>query len=203
MATQLSPIRTDLPPPTRQLLHDERPVAWLTGNRFGFFGFADAMEAAQAAWVAYRVVSRKLAPVLGARPTPIDIEPLRIERRHGREVTLASRRPIATLVRPDADDTGALHWFGFSIEVPAQIGDLLMREVVRAANRALLKSGVGWSMMRPMRRDRSASTVLLPSTPDESPTATARSCCSDRGRVPRWGSSPEHRGGSYRRTRGR
>jgi hypothetical protein len=134
------------------LLHDERPVAWLTGNRFAFTGFGNAMEAAYAAWVAYRTVSRKLAPALGVRPTPIDIEPLCIEWRDGREMILASGRPIAALVRPDAHDATATQWLGFSIELPPAIDGRRMREVVLTAHRALLKSGIPWSMMRPRRR---------------------------------------------------
>lgn len=162
MATQLSPVRTDLPPPVRHLLHDERPVAWLSGNRFGFSGFADPMEAANAAWVAYRTISRKLARVLGARPTPIDIEPLRIEWRDGRETILASNRPIAALVRADGDEPTASRWFGFSIDVPWEVGDLMMRDAVLAAHRALLKSGVGWSMIRPRRGCRDWDARLQP-----------------------------------------
>jgi len=169
MATQLSPIRTDLPPPRQQLLHDERPVAWLSGNHFGFSGFANAREAAYAAWVAHRTVSRKLAPVLGVRPTPIDVEPLSIEWRDGREMILASRRPIAALVRPDADDATALRWFSFSSEVPSGIGDPLMRDVVHAAHRALLKSGISWSMIRP-RRNRACPAQLRPTTYGASPS---------------------------------
>ena len=162
MATQLSPVRTDLPPPIRHLLHDERPVAWLSGNRFGFSGFADPIEAANAAWVAYRTISRKLAPVLGTRPTPIDIEPLRIEWRDGTETILASHRPIAALVRPDADDPSAPRWFGFTIDVPAEISGRQLRDAVHTAHRALLKSGVGWSMMRPRRGHRACAARLRP-----------------------------------------
>lgn len=162
MATQLAPIRTDLPPPSRELLHEERPVAWLAGTRFGFFGFADAMEAAYAAWVAHRTVSRKLAPVLGARPAPIDIVPLSIEWRDGREMILASRRPIATLVRPDADEATAPRWFSFSIDVSPEIDNHRMRDVVLAAHRALLKSGIRWSMVRPRRRYGECAAALQP-----------------------------------------
>ena len=162
MATQLSPVRTDLPPPIRHLLHDERPVAWLSGNRFGFSGFADPTEAANAAWVAYRTVSRKLAPVLGVRPIPIGIEPLRVEWRDGAETIVASHRPIAALVRPDADDPSAPRWFGFTIEVPPEISGRHLRGAVLAAHRALLKSGVGWRMMRPRRGYRACAAGVRP-----------------------------------------
>lgn len=152
MSSQLAALRTDLPPPMRHLLHDERPVGWLTGNRIGFFGFADADEAAHAAWVAYRTVSRKLAPIRGERPVPIDVEPLRIEWHNGRELIVAGARRVAELVRPNrASPTGSL-WFGFIIEVLPEIDDSTMRDAMRTASRALLKSGVPWSMVRPRRR---------------------------------------------------
>lgn len=166
MRTQLSPVHTDLPPPARYLLHDERPVAWLSGNRFGFSGFADPTEAANAAWVAFRTISRKLAPVLGVRPSPIDIEPLRIEWRDGAETIFASHRPIAALVRPDADAPSAPRWFGFTIEVPPEIGGRQLRGAVHAAHRALLKSGVGWSMIRPRRGYRACAAQVRPARYD-------------------------------------
>ena len=155
MSTQLRPVRTDLPPPVRNLLHDERPVGWLAGNRLGFFGFGDAREAANAAWVAYRTVSRKLAPVLGVRPTPIDIEPLSIAWQPNGEVILASGRPVATLLRPGADSPSGSQWFGFEIEVAPAVDERLLREAMRSASRALLKSGVQWAMVRPKSRLRS------------------------------------------------
>ena len=148
MLTQTMRTRTDLPPPTRQLLHDERPIGWLSGNRFGFFGFADAREAAHAAWVAYRTASRKIAPLLGTRPTPIDSEPLSIESLNGREIITASGRPVAVLVRPESDSPSGPHWFGFSIHVPPVFGERTMSDIMRAAGRALLKSGIRWSMVR-------------------------------------------------------
>src|SRR4029079_13959527 len=100
MLNQVKANHTALPPRKRHLLHRERPIGWLEGNTLGFFGFADTRDAANAAWVAYRTVSRKVARVSGTRPAPIDIEPLRIERRNGCEVITASGRPFAQLVRP-------------------------------------------------------------------------------------------------------
>jgi hypothetical protein len=154
MATQLAPMRIDLPPPTRYLLRDERPVAWLAGDRVGFFGFAHANEAANAAWVAYRTISRKLARVLGVRPTPIDTEPLAIEWRGGHELIVASGRPIAELVRPHSDAWHATRWFGFTIDLPPGLADSRKRDVVLGANHALFKSGIAWAMVRPRPRYR-------------------------------------------------
>ena len=148
MSTQVSPNHTALPPPMRHLLHRERPIGWLEGHTFGFFGFADAQDAANAAWVAYRTLSRKVAPSSGIRPAPIDLEALRIERRNGRDVITASGRPVALLVRPGDQSPSGLDWFGFSIDVPPVVHERAMPGIVRAASRALLKSGVSWSMVR-------------------------------------------------------
>jgi hypothetical protein len=153
MSTQVMPTRTDLPPPMRHLLHDERPVGWLSENTLGFSGFADPREAANAAWVAYRTVSRKVAPLLGVRPTPVDTEPLAIEWRGGREMIVASGRPFAELVRPDQASLSAPRWFGFAIEVSPAVPERAMPEIMRTASRALLKSGIPWSMLRSRSRD--------------------------------------------------
>jgi len=149
MSTQAIVTRTDLPPPMRHLLHHERHIGWLTGNTIGFVGFADAQEAANAAFVAYRTVSRTVAPLLGARPIPIDVLPLAIERVNGREMILASGRPIAQLVRPETNSPSGSRWFGFAIEVSRTVGEHRMAEIMRIASRALLKSGIRWSMVRP------------------------------------------------------
>ena len=154
MSTLTTTMHTALPPPTRHFLHRERPVGWLRGHTLGFFGFADTREAANAAWVAYRTVSRKVAPLLGIRPAPIDIEPLGIEWRNGREVIVASGRPVAQLVRPEPDSPSGANWFGFSIELSPVVSERVIPEVMRAAGHALLKSGIDWSMVRSRSRLR-------------------------------------------------
>lgn len=154
MSTRVTTMHTALPPPMRHFLHRERPIGWLRGNTLGFFGFADAREAAHAAWVAYRTVFRKVAPLLGIRPTPIDIEPLGLEWRSGREVIVASGRPIAQLVRPEPDSLTTANWFGFTIEVSPVVSERLIPDIMRTAGRALLKSGIAWSMVRTRSRRR-------------------------------------------------
>ena len=154
MSTQVRENHIALPPPVRHLLHRERPIGWLQGHTLGFFGFADARDAANAAWVAYRTVSRRLARTLGTRPTPIDIEPLTIESRNGLDVIEASGRPIARLVRPGHPSTNGSDWFGFTIEVPPVVRRREMMGIMRAASRALLKSGLAWSMVRSRPRHR-------------------------------------------------
>lgn len=152
MLNQVKANHTALPPPMRHLLHRERPIGWLEGHTLGFFGFADTRDAANAAWVAYRTVSRKVARLLGTRPTPIDIEPLSIERRNGRDVIEASGRPFAQLVRPGPESMSGPDWFGFSIEVPPLVSQRALPEIMRAASHALLKSGLPWSMVRSRSR---------------------------------------------------
>lgn len=154
MSTQRRAAQTALPPPMRQLLHRERPIGWLEGSTLGFFGFADARDAANAAWVAYRTVSRKVAPLLGTRPTPIDIEPLTIERRNGRDAIAASGRPVAWLVRPGRNSLSGPDWFGFAIEIPPAVSERALPAIMRAASHAVLKSGLPWSMVRSRSRHR-------------------------------------------------
>ena len=160
MSTQLRAAHTALPPPMRHLLHRERPIGWLEGHTFGFFGFADTRDAATAAWVAYRTVSRKVASLLGTRPTPIDIEPLSIVRRNGREVITASGRPVAWLVRPGPESPSGPDWFGFAIDLPAALDERAVPAIMRAASRALLKSGIAWSIVRARLRHRGGELLL-------------------------------------------
>ena len=163
MSTPVRENHTALPPPMRHLLHRERPIGWLQGTTLGFFGFADARDAANAAWVAYRTVTRRLARTLGTRPTPIDIEPLTIESRNGLDVIAASGRPIARLVRPGHPSTNGSDWFGFTIDGPPMVRAREMPGIMRAASRALLKSGVAWSMVRSRPRHRGDELFWTPS----------------------------------------
>src|SRR3954467_1061033 len=104
MTTQLLTNRLALPPPPDlALLDGERRVGWIIRDAIGFRGFADETEAAHAAWVSYRALSRRLGRPHGPRPTPIDTEPLALRRHGDAELILASGRPIATLVRPGAE----------------------------------------------------------------------------------------------------
>jgi hypothetical protein len=166
----------------RHLLHRERPIGWLQGRTIGFFGFADARDAANAAWVAYRTVSRRLARTLGTRPTPIDIEPLSIESRHGLDVIAASGRSFARLIRPGHASTNGSDWFGFTIDVPPVVRARDVMGIMRTASRALLKSGLPWSMVRSRPRHRgdvlfwtpSVSTIKLRSRSSGRRVATRR-----------------------------
>jgi hypothetical protein len=147
MTTQLAPHRLDLPPPSQlDLLDMDRVVGWIDGSRVGFLGFADEQEAASAAWLAYRTVSRRLARRLGIRPIPIDTEPLALAQEKNHEVILASGRPIATLLRPGVNSRSGPHTFGFTVTLPAPADELAVRSTAYAIYRTLRKSGLRWAL---------------------------------------------------------
>lgn len=147
MTTQLAPHHLDLPPPSRwDLLDMDRVVGWIDGHRVGFLGFADEHEAASAAWLAYRTVSRRMARRLGIRPIPIDTEPLVLAQEEHREVIVASGRPIATLLRPGVNSRNGSHTFGFTVDLPAPVDELTIRSTAYAIYRALRKSGLRWAL---------------------------------------------------------
>lgn len=149
MSMQLAPTRMSLPPPPRlDLVDAQRTVGWITGHALGFHGFSDEREAANAAWVAYRTVCRRLAQLWGTRPIPIDVEPLTLARQGGREFIFASRRPVAELLRPRVDSPSGPHSFGFEILVSPSATESIMRDLTRLAYRALRRSGTRWGMWR-------------------------------------------------------
>jgi hypothetical protein len=184
MTTQLAPDRFDLPPPaeparaaplalTRDALTESevdidlhmdladagRDVGWITGRTVGFRGFADETEAAHAAWVAYRTLSRRLARTHGTRPLPIDTEPLAIQRRDDHVLILAAGRPIATLLRPGDESRSGPGSFGIEIRIPLPADALRVQALAYLMYRTLRKSGIRWALWRPGpaaadRRDR-------------------------------------------------
>ena len=165
MTTQLAPHRLDLPPPSQlDLLDMDRMVGWIDGSRVGFLGFADEQEAASAAWLAYRTISRRLARRLGIRPIPIDTEPLVLIKQENREVILASGRPIATLLRPGSDSRSGPHAFGFTVTLPAPADELMARSTAYAIYRTLRKSGLRWALWA---REPSAVPAKSPSRTKE------------------------------------
>src|SRR3569832_1106962 len=119
MTAQLVPDRLALPPPLElDLVDADRTTGWIIDNAVGFRGFGDETEAAHAAWVAHRTIARRLAPTSGMRPVPVDIEPLSIQRIDGKEMILASGRPMASLVRPGPDSRSGVDSFGFELLIP-------------------------------------------------------------------------------------
>ena len=150
MTTQLSLDRVGLPPPLDvDLIDANRTVGWVTGDAVGFRGFATDVEAAHAAWAAYRTLSHRLARQHGARPIPVSTEPLAVESRNGREMILARGRPIAALVRPGPESRSGPDTFGFEIRIPAPADELQVRAMAHLIYRTLRWSGIRWSLWRP------------------------------------------------------
>ena len=117
------------PPPFEMDLVDaDRVVGWIHGSTIGFRGFADETEATHAAWVAHRTLARRLARTHGMRIVPVDIEPMALSRSNDGEtdMILASRRPIASLVRPGSDSR-ATDSFGFELTVPSPMTEFELR----------------------------------------------------------------------------
>jgi len=165
MTTHFAPHRLDLPPPSQlDLLDMNRAVGWIDGSRVGFLGFADEQEAASAAWLAHRTISRRLARRLGIRPIPIDTEPLALAQEENREVILASGRAIATLLRPGINSRSGRHAFGFTVTLPAPADELTVRSTAYAIYRTLRKSGLRWALWA---RDPSSAPAKSPSRAKE------------------------------------
>ena len=160
MTTQLAPDRLGLPPPLDLDLVDAgRTTGWIADNAVGFRGLGDETEATHGAWVAHRALARRLARTHRVRPVPVDIEPLALRRVEGKEMILASGRPIATLIRPGSDSrTGDS--FGFELRIPTPATELQMRAMAYLIYRTLRKSGVRWTLWRPgARRVTEVTTV--------------------------------------------
>ena len=84
----------------------------------------------------------------GTRPIPVDIEPLAIQRIEGKEMILASGRPIAALVRPGSDSRSGVDSFGFELLIPTPITELEARAMAYLIYRTLRKSGIRWALWR-------------------------------------------------------
>lgn len=168
MTTMTAPGHLALPPPLRlDLVDDARAVGWIRDNAVGFGGFADETEAAHAAWVAYRAISRRLARTHGMRPVPIDIEPLTVRRFGDGEAIFTSSRRVATLLRPDVDGRGGKDSFGFAIEIPDSMSELEVRAAASLAYRTIRKSGVRWALW-----PRAAALHAIPARPNANAAAT-------------------------------
>jgi hypothetical protein len=98
----------------------------------------------------------------------VDIEPLAIHRVEGKEMILASGRPIATLVRPGDVSGTAVDSFGFEIVIPTPVTELEARAIAYLIYRTMRKSGIRWAMWRP-----DAPRVAEPSTARASVDAAA------------------------------
>ncbi len=135
------------PAPTRlDLLESETTMGWIDGMAIGFHGFADENEAAHAAWLSYRTMSRRFAHAGGQRPVPVSSEPLSLVRSGDAELILAAGRPIATLVRPGADSRSGPEAFGFELQMPLPTDELTVRSTARLLYRTLRRSGIRWAI---------------------------------------------------------
>ncbi len=149
MTTQLSPERLAVPPPSMLHLNDaDRTVGWINGDRVGFRGFATDEEAAHAAWVAHRTLTRRLARSHNLRPVPIGSEPLALRRDGDEELIVASSGPIATLIRPEYDGEGEPDSHGFEIPIPQPADEVLVRAMAHLIYRTIRKSGLRWGSNR-------------------------------------------------------
>jgi hypothetical protein len=130
------------------LLDGERLVGWLRPDAIGFTGFANANEAAHAAWVAYRTLQRRLARRDHRRPVPIDTEPLRLVAENNGRIIVGSRDRVAKLVEPDVADAQE-NGFGFELRLDSPMDEVSMRAKAYRIYRTMRRSGVRWSMWRP------------------------------------------------------
>lgn len=183
--TNRSPGQIGLPPPaTWTLMDGDRAVGWTADNAVGFRGFGSHTEAVHAAWVAYRALALRLARTHGTRPVPIDGAALAVQRRDEREWILADGRPIATLVRYDAERLGEPDSFGFEIESPHAADDLQLQSLAHLMYRTLRRSGIRWALWRPddSRPETSDATALAG---DETATTNAAGLTTDPASVTR------------------
>ena len=151
MTTMLSPERLAVPPPriprrqAMDLMDADQRVGWINGDRVGFRGFATDEEAAHAAWVAYRTMTRRLARSHNLRPVPIGSEPLALRRDGHDELIVASSGPVARLVRPADDGPSGDDSYGFELSIPQPADEVLVRAMAHLIYRTLRKSGVRWT----------------------------------------------------------
>ena len=156
------------PPPVGRhfvldLLDGDRVVGWLRPDAIGFTGFANETEASHAAWVAYRALSRRLARRDGRRPVPIETEPLRLVPEQDGRIIAGSSDRIAKLVEPAVTDSRG-NGFGFELRLDAPMDEISVRAKAHHIYRTLRRSGIRWSMWRPVRgpapvRARAAAVV--------------------------------------------
>lgn len=167
MNTHLLPNHLPEPPPVGRhdfqldLLDGERVVGWLRPDAIGFTGFATETEAAHAAWVAYRALSRRLARRDGRRPMPIDTEPLRLVQESDGRSIVGSRDRIAKLIEPSATDARE-NGFGFELRLDAPMDEVTVRAKAHHIYGTLRRSGIRWAMWTPVpapARARAAAVV--------------------------------------------
>jgi hypothetical protein len=167
------PNRLPEPPPADgfylDLMDGERIVGWIAPDAIGFRGFANDIEAAHAAWVAYRALSRHIAKRDGGPMLPIDAPPLEILDRPGERLVIADNRPIARLIDPSRDVESGEPSHAFELRLDGRRDELTVRSKAHLVYRALRRAGVRWAMWRPAR----PAAVVVATRSDEKAPDTA------------------------------
>jgi hypothetical protein len=130
------------------LMDGDRRYGWIAGDRVGFTGFGDHVEAVQAAWVAHRTVMQRHAGSPGAAPASYDARTFALVRYGEDEVILANETPIAVLVRPGTDGTSDPDSYGFVVRIPGDADRLAVRATAYRIYLALKSSGIPWTLRR-------------------------------------------------------
>lgn len=128
------------------LMDGDRRYGWIAGDRVGFVGFGDHVEAVQAAWVAHRAVMRRVAGATGPAPMSDEARTFALVRYGEDEMILANETPIAVLVRPGSD--GAGDSYGFTMRIPGDPDDIDVRATAYRIYLALKSSGIAWRLER-------------------------------------------------------
>ena len=161
MTTLLVPDRMAIPPPT-SYDNGRHRISWVRGHTIGVVGFDHALDAANAAWIANRTLSRKLAPLTGTRPIPVGTEPLALVSIDVREMIVTPAGPFAELLRPEPGVAGGRETFGFEVAVPKWVSAADVHILADFAYRTIRKSGVPWTSIRGERKWRSARIRRAP-----------------------------------------
>ena len=130
------------------LMDGDRRYGWIAGDRVGFVGFGDHVEAVQAAWVAHRTVMRRFARSPGAAPMSDDDRTFALVWYGEDEMILANETPIAVLVRPGRDGASDPDSYGFVIRIPGDADHLDVRATAYRIYLALKSSGIRWTPQR-------------------------------------------------------
>lgn len=180
MTTQLAPDPTTRDGSGMMELSDAgRVYGWIGDRTIGFRGFANEEEAMAAAWMAHRTLRRSLARRDGARPIPIDVEPLVLVRDGERDRIRASSGTVATLIRPGEDSPSGPDSFGFEVVASGPSDATHLRARALFLYRTLRRSGIRWSMW--LDDDR-ATTTAVADEPSRRPRArTGETTASEAG----------------------
>lgn len=155
-----------------ELMDGDRRYGWISGNRVGFVGFGDHVEAVGAAWVAHRTLMRRIAGATGTKMSN-ERRTFSLARYGGDEVILANEEPIAVLIRPTDGSTGDAGSFGFEIRIPGDVDEIAVRGTAYRIYRALKSSGIAWTLRRADGAAADADIREAPTNVTDQPVADA------------------------------